>query len=242
MRNFMHLLTKLMLVSCLLWQRLMARGQSMRSVLLVLSSMFAVMPAAACTLTLNFVNTGAAYYTYNLTPANISNCGSVSGYGFYSDSVGGISDIFTTNGKIIGNDSVTPPYNTNVDSIAYVPTNSGFSGTDSATVYFSNGGPWLASTVNITMTGGTPAPSITSVSPSSGSALGGANVVITGTNFTGATAVKFGASNASSFTVTSATQITATAPSGSGTVHITVVNGGVTSATSGGDQYTYIAA
>ncbi|WP_323493580.1 IPT/TIG domain-containing protein, partial [Undibacterium sp. 5I2] len=92
------------------------------------------------------------------------------------------------------------------------------------------------------MTGGTPAPSITSVSPSSGSALGGANVVITGTNFTGATAVKFGASNASSFTVTSATQITATAPSGSGTVHITVVNGGVTSATSGGDQYTYIAA
>jgi hypothetical protein len=37
-------------------------------------------------------------------------------------------------------------------------------------------------------------------------------VVITGTNFTGATAVRFGAVPATSFTVESATQITAISP------------------------------
>jgi hypothetical protein len=37
-------------------------------------------------------------------------------------------------------------------------------------------------------------------------------VTITGTNFTGATAVRFGAINAASFTVDSDTQITAVSP------------------------------
>ena len=51
---------------------------------------------------------------------------------------------------------------------------------------------------------------------------GGTSVVITGTGFTGATAVKFGSTVASSYTVNSATQITATSPAGSaGTVDIT---------------------
>ncbi|MEB0141284.1 IPT/TIG domain-containing protein, partial [Undibacterium sp. CCC2.1] len=67
------------------------------------------------------------------------------------------------------------------------------------------------------------APTVSSLGTSSGPAAGGTSVVITGTNLTGATSVKFGLSNASSFTVNSATQITATAPSGSGTVDITVV-------------------
>ncbi|WP_369125177.1 IPT/TIG domain-containing protein, partial [Cryobacterium sp. RTS3] len=69
---------------------------------------------------------------------------------------------------------------------------------------------------------------MSSLGTSTGPATGGTSVVITGTNFTGATAVKFGLSNASGFTVNSATQITATAPSGSGTVDITVVTGGGT--------------
>ncbi|MFX7552508.1 IPT/TIG domain-containing protein, partial [Acinetobacter baumannii] len=41
---------------------------------------------------------------------------------------------------------------------------------------------------------------------------------MTGTGFTGATAVKFGATSATGITVVSATSITATAPAGSGTV------------------------
>ncbi len=38
-----------------------------------------------------------------------------------------------------------------------------------------------------------PAPTVTAISPNTGSTAGGTSVTITGTNFTGATAVKFGA-------------------------------------------------
>jgi hypothetical protein len=48
--------------------------------------------------------------------------------------------------------------------------------------------------------------------------------VITGTNFTGTTAVKFNATNATTFTVNSATQITATVATGTTTGKITVTN------------------
>jgi hypothetical protein len=84
-------------------------------------------------------------------------------------------------------------------------------------------------------------PAISSVSPSIGSPGGGTSVTITGTNFTGATAVKFGSTNATSFTVDSATQITATAPAGStGIVDITVTTSGGTSATGVSDRFTYL--
>ena len=67
-------------------------------------------------------------------------------------------------------------------------------------------------------------PAITSISPNIGSNVGGTTVVITGTNLTGATAVTFGGVNATSFTVNSATQITAITPVGSiGTVTVQVV-------------------
>lgn len=64
--------------------------------------------------------------------------------------------------------------------------------------------------------------SITAVNPAF-VPLSGSAVTITGTGFTGATAVKFGSTDASSFTVGSPTQITATAPPGSAsTVKVTV--------------------
>jgi Predicted solute binding protein len=86
-------------------------------------------------------------------------------------------------------------------------------------------------------------PTVTSISPTSGPTTGGTSVTITGTNFTGASAVKFGSTNASSFTVNSSTQITATSPAGSaGTVDITVTTTGGTSATGSSDQFTYVAA
>jgi hypothetical protein len=73
-------------------------------------------------------------------------------------------------------------------------------------------------------------PTITSFTPSGGCA-NSTTVVITGTNFTGATAVTFGGTNAASFTVNSATQITATIGAGTtGAIIVTTPSGNATSA------------
>jgi uncharacterized protein YhjY with autotransporter beta-barrel domain len=83
-------------------------------------------------------------------------------------------------------------------------------------------------------------PTVTALSPGTGPAAGGTSVALSGTHFTGATAVKFGGASASSFTVNSATSITATSPAGSGTVDVTVTTTGGTSATGSPDQFTYV--
>ncbi len=77
-----------------------------------------------------------------------------------------------------------------------------------------------------------PPPSVTGLAPTSGPASGGTSVVITGTGFTAATAVKFGGTNAASYVVNSDTQITAVTAAGSGsvTVSVTTANGTGTSA------------
>jgi len=80
------------------------------------------------------------------------------------------------------------------------------------------------------------------VNPSSGPTAGGNSVVITGTNFTGATVVKFGTVDATSYVVNSATQITAVAPAGAaGTiVDVTVTTPAGTNSIAGtGNDYTY---
>ena len=84
-------------------------------------------------------------------------------------------------------------------------------------------------------------PTITLVNPASGPAVGGNSVVITGTNFTGATVVKFGAVAAPSYVVNSATQITAVAPAGTTgtTVDVGVTTPAGTSAIVAADKYGY---
>jgi hypothetical protein len=59
------------------------------------------------------------------------------------------------------------------------------------------------------------APTVTSISPTSGPTTGATSVTITGTNFTGATGVTIGGVTATGVTVNSATSITATTPAGS---------------------------
>ncbi|WP_228834827.1 beta strand repeat-containing protein [Nocardia abscessus] len=84
-----------------------------------------------------------------------------------------------------------------------------------------------------------PAPALASVNPGSGAETGGDTVTLTGTGFTGTTAVNFGLTPATSFTVVSDTQITVTAPAGTGTTAVTVTTAG---GTSGGVLYTYVPA
>jgi len=84
------------------------------------------------------------------------------------------------------------------------------------------------------------APAVTAISPAAGPVAGGTQVTVTGSGFTGATAVTFGATTATSYTVNSATSITVTSPAGSaGTVDVTVTTPGGTSPTSSVDKYTY---
>jgi uncharacterized protein (TIGR03437 family) len=90
--------------------------------------------------------------------------------------------------------------------------------------------------VNVTTSGGTlkskqtfkVIPVIAGFSPSSGPV--GTQVTITGSGFTGATAVRFGGVKAT-FTVNSGTQITATVPNGAttGKIDVTTAGGKVTS-------------
>ncbi len=83
-------------------------------------------------------------------------------------------------------------------------------------------------------------PTVTGVSPSLGPTAGGILVAISGTNFAGVTAVDFGTEAASSFTVNSATSISATDPaSPAGTVDVTVTTPGGTSPEVNGDEFTY---
>jgi Common central domain of tyrosinase/IPT/TIG domain len=85
-----------------------------------------------------------------------------------------------------------------------------------------------------------PLPVVTGISPSSGKGTGGTKVVITGSGFMGATAVKFGPAS-SIFTVDSDTQISAFSTGGAGKQDVTVKTPIGTSAVSAADQFTYAA-
>jgi alpha-tubulin suppressor-like RCC1 family protein len=90
---------------------------------------------------------------------------------------------------------------------------------------------------------GEPIPTVTSVSPKIGPATGGGSVAISGTEFTGATAVRFGTAEAASFSVNSPTSITAVAPAHTGgLVDVTVTNTIATSAALLADRFKYIPA
>ena len=87
------------------------------------------------------------------------------------------------------------------------------------------------------------APAVTGVSPATGATAGGQVVTITGTDFTGTSAVSFGGTAAASFTILSDTQISAVAPSAgsSGAVDVTVTTNNGTSTAVTADEFTYLA-
>ena len=125
-------------------------------------------------------------------------------------------------GSVLTAFSAMPPGSIITDStnkyqfkISYTGTNSGTTGGNDVVV------DYLGTTV-------------TCISPTYG--LTGASVTITGTNFTGTSAVSFGGTPATSFVVNSVSSITAVAPAGIDTVNVTVTTPGGTSAISTNDR------
>lgn len=88
-----------------------------------------------------------------------------------------------------------------------------------------------------------PEPAILLLGPGSGPVAGGTTVTIAGTDFTGATGVKFGNAPASSFTVESENRLTAVSPAapGPGVVDVSVTTFAGTSPPTGFDRFEYTA-
>ena len=81
------------------------------------------------------------------------------------------------------------------------------------------------------------------VAPSKGSAEGGTSVIITGANFSEASAVSFGSTPAEGFTVQSPTKISAVSPPGvAGTVDVTVTTPAGTSEVGPEDRFKFVPA
>jgi hypothetical protein len=99
---------------------------------------------------------------------------------------------------------------------------------------------WRSAVAPCQVTGVTPAPAVTGVSPGSGSHLGGTAVTITGTGFTGATAVDFGVTAATSVVVVSPEEITCVSPAhAAATVDVTVTTPAGTSPLGTPDEYIF---
>jgi len=125
----------------------------------------------------------------------------------------------------------------NVSSVQFNGTASIFILVNSTTITAKVQAGTTSGPISVTTPGGTvssvasfavipPSPTITSFTPSNGSA--GTVVTLTGTNFIWTTAVAFGGMPAASFTIVSATSLTATVRSGTTSGNITVTNVSVT--------------
>jgi len=86
--------------------------------------------------------------------------------------------------------------------------------------------------------GTAPPPAVSGLAPASGSTSGGTAVTIAGTHLGNATQVTFGGQPVT-YRVSSPTSITATSPSGSGTVDVTVQTPAGASAANAADRFTY---
>ncbi len=88
-----------------------------------------------------------------------------------------------------------------------------------------SGGYWVMQMATFKASASSPAPTVTSISPTSGSINGGTSVTITGTNFAAGASVKFGGTLATVVTVVNSTTIAATTPAhAAGAVNVVVTN------------------
>ena len=161
--------------------------------------------------------------------------GTITIYGTgFSNDLGGVTfgSIASTSFNVISDTEVTAPAPADATAGTVdvtVITDSGTSSTSIADEY----------TYSATAT--TTVPVVSGISPSYGPVSVNTPITITGTGFTGATSVTIGGTAASSFTVVSDTQITASTPASStaGQVDVTVTTPSGPSSTVAADSYTF---
>ncbi|MBZ9644896.1 IPT/TIG domain-containing protein, partial [Streptomyces sp. PSKA30] len=152
--------------------------------------------------------------TVTLTGTNLSGATAVS--------FGGVAATSFTVNSATRITAITPPRTAGAAAVT-VTTPGGTSNPDNPSAYFYYAAP----------------PSLIAVTPASGTTAGGTTVILNGTDLLGATAVRFGGVAATSFTVNSATRITAITPSrtaGAAAVTVTTPGG-----TSNPADYVYVA-
>jgi hypothetical protein len=111
-------------------------------------------------------------------------------------------------------------------------------GSNSATATLHGSGPWVMQMATFSAAFG-PVPTVTNVSPNSGSTKGGTPVTITGTNFASGATVTFGGTAATNVVVVNSTKITATTPAhAAGAVTVTVTVNGQSGSLVNGFTYT----
>jgi hypothetical protein len=184
----------------------------------------------------------ADHFTYTAAPApSVTGLSPTSGPTSGGNSVVILGNYFTGASAVYFGGVAATGFTVNSDTSVTAVAPPGAAGTVDVTVTTPSGTSPTGSGDHYTYTNVTaPAPVVTGVSPGSGSTAGGMAVTITGSYFSGATAVTFGGT-AASFTVNSDSSITATAPAGSaGTVDVQVTTNNGTSATGSADHFNYM--
>jgi RHS repeat-associated protein len=190
-------------------------------------------PAGTATSSTNFTVTGSPTPTPTPPPATATPTATPAAgtpmITSFSPASGAVGTSVTINGTNL----------TGATSVTFNGTSSSFTVVSSIKITATVPANATTGPISVTAPGGTVAsvgnftvaPRITGFLPNSGAV--GASVVITGANFTAATAVKFNGTS-SSFTVNTATQITATVPANAATgpISVTTAAGTVTSAAS----------
>jgi subtilase family serine protease len=178
----------------------------------------------------------ADQFTYENTPS-VTSISPISG----SDLGGTPVTITGTNlsdAIVVDFGTVSAKVTSDTDSQIVAVSPAGALGTVDVTVVTPNGTSATGSGDLFTYT--VPPPAVTGITPVAGPPAGGTVVTITGTNFTGATAVDFGGVASPNVTVESGTEIVASSPAGSGTVDVTVTTATGTSAVSTADQFSFV--
>jgi len=192
----------------------------------VAASSFTVVNPGSITAVVGNGNSG------NVSVTNTAGTGTLAGF-TYINNTPVITSFTPTSGKTGQVVNLTGTNFTGATAVSFGGTAAASYTVVSSTSITATVGAGASGSVSVTTASGTgtlagftylPPPSITSFSPTSAGT--GQTVTITGTNFTGATAVSFGGTAATSFTVVSATSITAIVGSGStGSVSVTTANG-----------------